>query len=68
MDAKTLYQEAEDIAGAILEDDDAPEGMLLSDRIERAADWANMGTDGDLSPSDRAALRKIAKRARDLGL
>lgn len=56
-----LYKKAKDIAGAILEDVHT-EG-LLSKRISDCAEWINMGTDGDLSPTDRKALRLLAKEA-----
>jgi len=68
MDARLskIYKAAEDIAGAILEDDDATPDMKLSYRINRASNWRNMGTDGDLNPSDRETLRALAAEAKKI--
>lgn len=52
-----LWSEAQDIAGAIL--DDVTEGTN-AERVRQAAEWRNMGTDGDLTTADRKRLREIA--------
>jgi ferric-dicitrate binding protein FerR (iron transport regulator) len=64
-DLVKVYRKAEDIAGAILEDDDDPEGKI-SERIARAAEWCNLGTDGDLTDAERKELRRLADVAQKL--
>jgi len=64
-----IRRAAYDIAGAIMEvAEEDLEDENLSSQIEQAADWKNMGTDGDLSDADRVALMKLAARAKKHGL
>ena len=66
MNAKkqAIYRRASEIAGSIWEDRD-PKGAL-KDQLLSAAAWRNMGTDADLTDTDRAALRQLAAEAASL--
>lgn len=63
MTIQEISRKANDIAGAIWEDRER-EGTL-SDQLETAANWRNLGTDGDLTAEDRRELRALAQEARN---
>jgi hypothetical protein len=62
MNTQEINIKANNIAGAIWEDREQ-EGTL-AEQLEAAANWRNLGTDGDLTAEDRSALRALAREAR----
>ena len=63
-----ILKKATSIAGALMDDGltESHDTMSVSERIQWAANWSNLGTDGDLTQSDRNNLRKLAERAKKL--
>jgi hypothetical protein len=66
MTKSEIFAKASSIAGAIWDDRDKT-GTLAS-QLDTVASWNNMGTDGDLTDSDRAELRALATAAKEAGL
>ncbi len=65
MTTEEISRKANDIAGAIWEDICREHEGTLAAQLEAAADWRNLGTDGDLTAADRRELRALAQEARD---
>ena len=65
---RNTRRKAHAIAGAIMEvaEEDLPDAPL-SEQIEKAATWSNMGTDGDLTEDHRRQLHALAVRAKRHG-
>lgn len=66
MTKSEISAKASSIAGALW--DDRTKTGTLADQLTAAANWRNMGTDGDLTDSDRAELRELAAAAKEAGL
>lgn len=62
MNTQEISRKANEIAGAIWEDRDR--NGSLGDQLLAAANWINLGTDGDLTDEDRRALLSLAEAAR----
>ncbi len=61
-----LARRAQAIAGASWDDRD--QVGTLAEQLDRVAQIANQGTEGDLSETDRAELHNLAAQARRVGL
>lgn len=61
MISKEISRKASEIAGAAW-DDREREGTL-AEQLRAVANWRNMGTDGDLTESDRSKLLELADTA-----
>ena len=59
MNAQEISRKASEIAGAAWDDREC-EGTL-AEQLRAVANWPNMGTDGDLTESDRRKLLALAE-------
>lgn len=62
MTRSEISSKASKIAGAAW--DDRSKTGTMAEQLSAVADWRNMGTDGDLTEADRAALRNLAAKAK----